>query len=411
MATTPTGRTRRTRQDVTDAEIDAAVEEVRAQARPAPRKRASSARTTTSTRASTRTGTGTAKRAPARKRSSTTGGRGPARKTTAGPADVIDAVGRGAAHLIGAGARRVGTSAAELDPAHRRDGLAFLLCAGALLVGAVQFGILSGPVPAALAAGIGGAVGVLGYALPIVLGVGALTLIRRPTAEPGTGTHAATNRRTFGLGVIAAAIAGLATVIAGLPAIGAGLGGLAGAGGLLGWAIATPLAALAAVPGALAVLLAGGGFGVLVATGTPLRAVPERVRSLRQRLRGQEPGEGDEDQDDTESSDTPAPAPARTEADPDPDQHWWNLGGAFHATSPDPTAPEQTPTATDDEEAGNQPQNGVPVSTQHTGAMAVGGFRVRLGDAPAPTSPPAATTPAASTPAGPVPGLRDPTDG
>ena len=391
MATTPTGRTRRTRQDLTDADIDAAVDEVRAQTRPAPRKRASSPRSTTSTR-SRNGSSGTAKRAPARKRPASTGGRGRAPAKTATPDAVLAAVGRGAAQLVGAGVRRVGTSAAELDPAHRRDGLAFLLCAAAALVGCVQFGILSGPVPAALAAGIGGAVGVLGYALPVVLAVAAATLVRRPTTtetDTPSGAHTTTNRRTFGLGVITTTVAGLATVMAGLPTIGAGLTGLAGAGGLLGWAIATPLAALAAAPGAVAVLLAGAGFGVLVATGTPLRAVPERIRVLRQRLSSHDTVQ--EPEEDTSEVDSEQAATEASPAAPAGDgaaqkEHWWNLGGAFHATGDTAAEEPQAQPGPDGEQAGSQTQDSLPVSTQHIGALAVGGFRVRLSDAPAPTT-------------------------
>src|SRR5688500_11249998 len=45
----------------------------------------------------------------------------------------------GVAHLAGAIARRIGTSARELDPAHRRDGLGLALIGVATVVAAVEW--------------------------------------------------------------------------------------------------------------------------------------------------------------------------------------------------------------------------------------------------------------------------------
>jgi S-DNA-T family DNA segregation ATPase FtsK/SpoIIIE len=379
MATTPTGRTRHTRQDVTDADIDAAIDQVqRAATRPAPRKR-----TTSTTRSSTSTRSGT-KSPAARKRAASSSGRGKAKSTT--PTVVMAAAGRTGAQLVGKGVRRVGASAAELDPAHRRDGMAIVLAGAGVLVAAVQWFGVSGVAGDALAAGISSSIGVLGWVLPIGLLAGAVVMFRQPATD--AAGRAVSNRRSFGSAVIAVAGCGLASV-------------LAGAGGLLGTAIAAPLAALAAAPGALAVLSVLAVFGGLIATGTPVRAVPARVRALRERLTRTDPDTENDTEEET-SAGTEGTAPAAQ--DGEQPNRWWSLPGVFHtseAPAPtDPAGPAETPAP----EPGPAPvpvpaQPVVPVAGQQIGAVAVGGFRMRVTGAP-PSSPPpttAAATPAAST--------------
>ena len=50
----------------------------------------------------------------------------------------------GCAHLVGGTARRMGHGARDLDPSHRRDGLAFTLLALAVVVAAREWWALSG---------------------------------------------------------------------------------------------------------------------------------------------------------------------------------------------------------------------------------------------------------------------------
>src|SRR3954451_23921909 len=52
---------------------------------------------------------------------------------------VLRACWLGIAPLVGAVARRVGTSARELDPAHRRDGIGLALLGAATVVAAVEW--------------------------------------------------------------------------------------------------------------------------------------------------------------------------------------------------------------------------------------------------------------------------------
>src|SRR4051812_1063952 len=73
--------------------------------------------------------------------------RAPARRAPAGPGPLAKAVsllGRGLrglwlglAHLLGGASRRVGHSARDLDPEHRRDGLGLALVGASVVVAAV----------------------------------------------------------------------------------------------------------------------------------------------------------------------------------------------------------------------------------------------------------------------------------
>src|SRR3954452_24709055 len=62
------------------------------------------------------------------------------------PVRAIAGVWMGTAHLVGGTARKVGSGARELDPAHRRDGLGLLLIGLAIVVAAREWWGLPGRV-------------------------------------------------------------------------------------------------------------------------------------------------------------------------------------------------------------------------------------------------------------------------
>src|SRR5687767_14883159 len=96
---------------------------------------------------STRSGSSAkGKRAPARKPASRRPASGPslAVRVNSGLGRFLKACWLGIAHLIGGIARRVGTSARELDPAHRRDGIGLALLGLAFVVAAIEWWGLRG---------------------------------------------------------------------------------------------------------------------------------------------------------------------------------------------------------------------------------------------------------------------------
>ncbi len=178
------------------------------------------------------------------------------------------------AGALGAAARKAGSGARELDPAHRRDGAGLALIAAALVVAAAVWWRAAGPVGAGVAYLIRTFVGAAATVVPLLLVGGAWRLLRRPV-EPGSR-----GRVAIGYAAIAVGVLGLLNLLRGSPITPSGR---RAAGGVIGFLGAAPLATALTPYLAAPVLLLLAGFGVLVATGTPLHAVPDRLRALRRR--------------------------------------------------------------------------------------------------------------------------------
>jgi S-DNA-T family DNA segregation ATPase FtsK/SpoIIIE len=161
----------------------------------------------------------------------------------------------------------------ELDPAHRRDGVAVVLIALAVVAAAGVWWQAGGPVGYWLTIGLRSGIGVGSFALPVVLLAFGVTLMRsepKPEARP---------RLVIGALLFGLAVLGMAHLIGGRPMddigwrqAGGALGYLSGgflAQGLTSW-VAMPLLLLVAI------------YGVLVFTGTPVRLVAHRLRTLGQ---------------------------------------------------------------------------------------------------------------------------------
>ncbi|RYV52437.1 FtsK/SpoIIIE family DNA translocase [Pengzhenrongella frigida] len=196
------------------------------------------------------------------------------------PVRVIRGIWMGCAHLIGGTARRIGRDARDLDPAHRRDGIAFALVGLAIVVAAREWAGLAGSAGNGIHAAVAGTFGRVGLVLPLVLIALAVRLMRHPDRTQ------ANSRVTIGLSAIGLAACGLVHVSADLPDPADGLAPVRDAGGVIGYLIGTPLASAltswVAVP--LLVLLAF--FGVLVVTATPVNLIGTRLRAGYDRLTG-----------------------------------------------------------------------------------------------------------------------------
>ncbi|SEP14424.1 DNA translocase FtsK [Trujillonella endophytica] len=200
---------------------------------------------------------------------------------------------RGAGGLARSVARPEETE--PLAPEHRRDGVGLAVLGLAVVLGAAAWTDGIGPVGTGLADGVRFGVGALVLVLPVVLLFAALRLLRRGPRPEARG------RLLIGWACALLSVVGAAHVIA-LDADMAATD--PGAGGLLGWAVGTPLAAGVgrAVAVVLLVLLAV--FGLLVITATPVHQVPERLRGWLDRVLGRE--EYDEDYDEDEDYDDEA---------------------------------------------------------------------------------------------------------
>jgi S-DNA-T family DNA segregation ATPase FtsK/SpoIIIE len=187
-----------------------------------------------------------------------------------------------------------------LEPAHRRDGLALGLIAVAVVAAAAVWWAAGGPIGAGLQQALSALFGAASAALPVVLAGVGVTLMR---TEPDA---AARPRRTVGTLLLTLGTLGLWHVAAGAPADAVGRARTAGA---VGYLVAEPLVDGFTVWVAVPLLALLAGYGLLVLTGTPVRAVPDRIRGLCAA-----PMQGsDSDTSDADNPDTAVPV---TDVDP-----------------------------------------------------------------------------------------------
>ncbi len=218
------------------------------------------------------------KDAPARSRGNAAAS-APDEPTSSLPVRMIKGLWMGMAHIVGGIARSIGSSAKGLDPAHRRDGLAFLLLGLAVIIAVREWFGLSGAAGDVIHAAVAGSVGVLGAAIPVALVFMAIRLMRHPERTEVNG------RITVGLGALVIAVCGLIHAARGLPTP-PDWPQVFSAGGLVGYAAAYPLSELLTVYVTVPLLVLLAIFGLLVVTATPVVAIPRRFAQAWRWLSG-----------------------------------------------------------------------------------------------------------------------------
>lgn len=258
---------------------------------PGPAKKAAPARKTAPKKS-----TAPAKRAPVRKAAAKRPAPKPAPSPTNGVYRLVRAIWLGTAHGVGAVFRSIGRGAKGLDPAHRKDGLALLLLALALIVAAGTWSNLQGPVGDLVEMLVTGAFGRLDLLAPILLGAMAVRLILYPERPDANG------RIVIGLSALVVGVLGQVHIACGSPGREDGTEAMQDAGGLVGWAASKPLIFMMGEVLAVPLLVLLTVFGLLVVTATPVNAIPRRLRQLGVRLGivepAYEPGEMYEDDDE-----------------------------------------------------------------------------------------------------------------
>jgi len=219
--------------------------------RTTPSKRGSSTRA--------RGGTSTRSTASRRKKPTTTS----ARRPGVGPFTLL-------ARGVGSVARAIGRTK-ELDPAHRRDGIALVWVALAVVTAAGVWFQAAGPIGHWVNIGVRTVIGNGAIPLPIVLLAAGIVLMRtepRPDARP---------RLVIGALLFSLALLGILHITGHLPVAN---GNRMYAGGALGYLaggfLAQGLTGLVAAP----LLVLVGLYGILLFTGTPVRQIPARFRAL-----------------------------------------------------------------------------------------------------------------------------------
>src|SRR4051795_10071029 len=247
--------------------------------------------------------TASRKRAPAKRPAA--GNRRPAAKKKNSSGGLLRIVG-GSWSLLARGVGGLARSIARpeeaepLGPEHRRDGVGLAVLGLAVVLGAAVWTNGIGPVGAAIAAGSRWVVGSLVVVLPVFFLFVALRLLRHPPNPEARG------RLVVGWFCLIAPVLGIASVVGD----GAHRGpaqGRPGSGGVVGWAVGTPLTA--GVGAVVTVILLGllAFFGLLVVTATPVHQIPERLRELGDRMLGRgdyadEYDEGDYEDEEVEKA-------------------------------------------------------------------------------------------------------------
>src|SRR3954454_15507828 len=197
----------------------------------------------------------------------------------------ITALWLGVAHVLGASVRKIGHTARELDPEHRRDGAGLFLIGAAVVVAAAVWWQLPGGVGDFTRTVVNGSVGLLGWFVPLLLCFIAWRNLRNPESNGPAG------RQVIGWAALLFGVLGLVHIANGMPRPHRGdTEALQQAGGAIGFVISSLFmdllrSTLVVVP--LLVLLAV--FGILVITGTPVYQVPARLREQRDRVLGRTP--------------------------------------------------------------------------------------------------------------------------
>ncbi|GAA2258251.1 DNA translocase FtsK [Kitasatospora cystarginea] len=220
-----------------------------------------------------------AKRAPAKRTAAK-----PAARVAASPPPrpilfrAVRAVWLGMAHSIGAVFRGFGDGARNLHPDHRKDGMALLLLALSLVTAVGTWFSPQGWLGEAATDVVSGLFGRLDVLMPLLLAVLAVRLMRHP------GVPEANGRVAIGLSALIVGVLGLVHIGCGAPGMSSGATRIRLAGGILGWAVSTPMMAAAGPPLAVPLLLLLAFFGLLVVTATPVNRIPERLRLFGERL-------------------------------------------------------------------------------------------------------------------------------
>ncbi|MFJ9446479.1 DNA translocase FtsK [Kitasatospora sp. NPDC101235] len=216
----------------------------------------------------------------------------PAKKTAAKPAPPPPKPSRsvlmGALNALASPIAAIFRGARNLHPDHRKDGVGLLLFGLALMVAAGTWFSSAGWLTEAATAVVSGLFGRLDVLVPFLLAGIAIRLWRHPELPEANG------RIMIGLSALLVGVLGLVHIGCGAPMMGSGASRIRGAGGIIGWAVSTPMMAAAGPALAVPLLLLLSFFGLLVVTATPINRIGDRVRGIGIRLGVVEPGPEDE---------------------------------------------------------------------------------------------------------------------
>jgi DNA segregation ATPase FtsK/SpoIIIE, S-DNA-T family len=192
---------------------------------------------------------------------------------------------------VGAVARRIGRTARDLEPEHRRDGIGLFLFALAVVVAAAVWWELPGGIMQGTRTVVAGSVGKVGWLVPLML----VWIGWRNMRDPET--NGPVGRQVVGWIALAFGVLGVVHIAAGNPhPVNGDATDLQDAGGAIGYVVSSLLLDLLRTPYVVVpLLLLLAVFGVLVITATPVYQIPEKLRRLRDRMLGRKPASDESD--------------------------------------------------------------------------------------------------------------------
>ena len=199
---------------------------------------------------------------------------------------------------LGKSVRFLARGARDLDPAHQRDGIAFLILIVALIAAAGTWFNSDNLVGRAVYSVNYGAFGRIGFFAPVVLIYFAFRLFRVPEDSKATG------RIIIGTFTLLLSSTGLSHLLNG--SVGTGATAMRHGGGWLGYGVTKPLVGLMTSVLTYPVLVILFIFGLLVATATPVSEVITRITTLASWLWAKKPERRERVEEDFEITDTPA---------------------------------------------------------------------------------------------------------
>jgi S-DNA-T family DNA segregation ATPase FtsK/SpoIIIE len=219
----------------------------------------------------------------------------------------------GVAHAVGGGVRRIGHTARELDPEHRRDGAGLFLVGLAVVVAASVWWQLPGRIGDVTRTIVAGSVGLLAWFVPLLLCYVAWRNLRDPERNGPAG------RQVIGWGALLFGVLGIVHIANGSPTPKLGdTAPLQQAGGAIGFVVSKLLTDLLQTPYVVVpLLLLLALFGVLVVTATPVYQVPARLRELGDRIMGRQLPAAEEPAEATTAVRRRRTRPADEEIDPE----------------------------------------------------------------------------------------------
>ncbi|MCE7007557.1 DNA translocase FtsK [Kibdelosporangium philippinense] len=238
----------------------------------------------------------TAKRTTARKKPAAVAKKAaPARKSKATAGKAVKGTWNLLAKGVGGLVRTLGKTK-NVEPAHRRDGVAFFYIAMAVIIGAAVWWRAAGPVGRYVEIGVRSVIGAGAVALPLVLIVIGVTLMR---TEPKPDARA---RLVIGSLLMTFALLGMLHLLNGGETNAEQMFGGGWLGYLSGGLIAAGVTAWVALP----LLILALAYGILLFTGTPIKEIPNRLREL-----GRDPDDVAEEEEQAEPAEVKLRRPSR----------------------------------------------------------------------------------------------------